>query len=126
MHVLLIEPDRILARTYAQALSEAGCTVRHAVSAQQAVHEADQQTPDVVLLELQLPQHNGVEFLYEFRSYSEWLKVPVVVHSMVPPQELESAATLQKELGVADVLYKPETSLRRLCQAVQKLASITP
>jgi len=118
MHVLLIEPDKLQADVYTQALQRNGHTVAHAVSAQGAVHLADEQTPDVAVLELQLPGHNGVEFLYEFRSYHEWLHVPVVVHSFVPPHELARAATLTKELGVVRTLYKPDTSLRILCAVV--------
>jgi two-component system OmpR family response regulator len=118
MRVLLIEPDALQANVYARALECAGCHVRHVVSAQAAVHAADEQAPDVVVLELQLPQHNGVEFLYEFRSYSEWRAIPVLLHTFVPERELAHAATLHAELGVAKTLYKPATSLEQLCAAV--------
>lgn len=117
MRVLLVEPDRILGRTYARALRRAGHKVRLVSSAQAAVYGADTARPDIVVLELQLPMHNGVEFLYEFRSYSEWLDIPVVVHSFVPLHEV-AAPTLQRELGVRQFLYKPATSLARLTAAV--------
>jgi DNA-binding response OmpR family regulator len=122
MIVLLVEPDRLLARTYRGALERAGHRVLHAVSAQQAVQVADETTPEVVVLEVQLPRHNGVEFLYEFRSYSEWLHIPIVIQTYVPPSELQSAATLTRELGVRWILHKPVTSLRQLCEAVQRVA----
>jgi len=125
MHILLLEPDSVLATIYAKALEQKGHTVAQAVSAQQAVHLADMQTPDVVVLELQLPQHNGVEFLYEFRSYSEWLHIPLVLHTFVPANELAKSVTLKKELGVQAVLYKPATSLQQLCAAVQKAVPVT-
>lgn len=124
MHVLLIEPDRILAATYQRALHSQGHKVTTAVSAQEAVHAADQHKPDVVVLEIDLPRHNGVEFLYEFRSYNEWLKVPVIIHSFVPSTEFTRAATLQKELGVVRVLYKSATNLAQLCAAVQTVQPI--
>lgn len=122
MHVLLLEPDVLLGRTYERLFRQAGHTAAHVRSAQAAVHAADTRTPDVVVLELQLGRHNGVEFLYEFRSYSEWLRVPIIVHSFVPPQELQGAATLQNELGVQQVLYKPATSLAQLLAAAEKAA----
>ncbi|HSX05617.1 MAG TPA: response regulator [Candidatus Saccharimonadales bacterium] len=123
MHLLLIEPDLLLAKIYMAALKRAGHTVKHAVSAQQAVHLADKHAPDAVIVELQLPRHNGVEFLYEFRSYSEWLQVPIVVHTAVPLSELAGAATLHAELGVQRVLYKPATSLEQLCTVIQQVAA---
>jgi len=123
MHVLLIEPDRLEAHTYVAVLERAGCTVVHTALAQSAVHLADERTPDVVVMELQLPGHNGVEFLYEFRSYPEWQSVPILLHTFVPPRELAQAATLQTELGVRRMLYKPATTLADLCSAVQTVAS---
>lgn len=124
MNILLIEPDAVLAKTYAAALGRADHTVRRAVSAQAAVHEADRQLPDAVVLELQLPRHNGVEFLYEFRSYPEWLDIPVIIHTFVPLRELAQAATLSRELGVTRILYKPETTLAQLCAAVQNAVPV--
>ncbi len=123
MHILLIEPDKLQAQAIAQALERGGHSVAHTVSAQSAVHAADEQMPDVAVLELQLPQHNGVEFLYEFRSYPEWLHIPVIVYSFVPPHELQAAATIQAELGVVQLLHKPHTSLARLCEMVQSVAN---
>ncbi|TAH32286.1 response regulator transcription factor [Candidatus Saccharibacteria bacterium] len=121
MHILLIEPDVLLAESYTRAFEAAGHSVAVARSAQTAVHTADEQQPDVVVLELQLPMHNGVEFLYEFRSYPEWLHVPVIIHSFTPPSEYDQAATLERELGVQRCLYKPETSLANLCATVKNL-----
>jgi len=125
VHVVLIEPDRLQAKVVATALERHGHTASHAASAQAAVQAADEQTPDVVILELQLPQHNGVEFLYEFRSYSEWLTIPVVLYTYLPPRELARAATLYKQLGVAKTLHKPETSLAMLCNAVAQAQVVT-
>ncbi len=124
MRVLLIESDRLQADTYVAALKRAGHTVSHAANAQLAVHAADEHIPDVVVLELQLSGHNGVEFLYEFRSYPEWLHVPVVLYTFVLPDELAPAATLQRELNVRRVLYKPATSLAELCVAVQDVVLV--
>ncbi len=123
MHVLLIEPDHLQATAIAQSLRRNGHSVAHSRSAQRAVQCADEKVPDVVVLELQLPQHNGVEFLYEFRSYFEWLHIPVVIHSFVPPRELKHAVTLHKELCVVNMLHKTQTSLQQLCDAVARTAT---
>jgi DNA-binding response OmpR family regulator len=127
MNILLIEPDRLLARTYATALKSAGHEVRISTTAQQAVLAADAQTPDLVLLELQLVSHSGIEFLYEFRSYPEWQEIPVIIHSLVPPTEfLSNRRLLKDELGVVDYVYKPQTTLVRLLKTVQKTITPTP
>jgi DNA-binding response OmpR family regulator len=119
-YVLLIEPNSVLAQAYTQFLTHAGFVVQQATTAQAAIGLADRQTPAVVLLELQLPLHNGVEFLHEFRSYSEWLPVPVVVNTTLPPARTEVLApALRHDLGVVDILYKPRASLDEVLRAVR-------
>jgi CheY-like chemotaxis protein len=123
MHVLLLEPNTLLAKTYTAALQHAGHSVAHATGAQAAVNAADKRQPDVVVLELQLPAHSGLEFLHEFRSYPEWQAVPVVVHSMVSPAQTAAVEEgLRRDLGVHAVLYKPRTSLQQLLRAVREAA----
>jgi CheY-like chemotaxis protein len=126
-HVLFIEPDTILARTYMQALQHAGHTTAHAHGAQQAIHAADEQTPHVAVLELQLTVHDGVEFLHEFRSYPEWQHIPVIVNTTLPPQSLEPVRqALMQDFGVTECLYKPRTTLQQLISVVNaQLASQT-
>lgn len=119
MHVLLVEPDTILADAYAQKLQLSGCSVAIARTAQTAVHAADMKRPDIVLLELELSLHNGIEFLYEFRSYAEWFNIPVIINSFVPPEDYVGARTLSKELGVVRTLRKSQTTISDVCEAVR-------
>lgn len=126
MHILLLEPDRQLAMIYFQGMMADGHTVTPTASAQAAVLAADKKRPDVVVLELQLIEHSGIEFLYEFRSYSEWQDIPVIVHSQVPPHEFAANDKLLKDqLGIGHFLYKPHTSIQQLLQAVGKYAPVT-
>lgn len=120
-NVLLIEPDAALARTYMQALQHVGFIVAHVNSAQTAVDAADSITPDVVVLELQLAVHDGIEFLHEFRSHAEWQSVPVIVNTNLSPQALAPVqGALAGDLGVVEVLYKPRTTLQQLISSVRQ------
>lgn len=122
MKILLVEPDRVLAKTYAEALNRSDHHVVAAATAQSAIEAADAFKPDLVILELQLVEHSGIEFLYEFRSYSDWQRIPVLIHSQVPATEFsENADLLKSELGVHAYLYKPHTSLRELLAYVNDL-----
>lgn len=122
MIILLVEPDTVLANTYAEALQVAGHKIIYSANAQTAIFAADAQKPDAVLVELQLVSNSGIEFLYEFRSYTEWQDIPAIVISQVPPTEfLDSWQLLREELGVVDYLYKPQTTLVKLLKSVDKL-----
>ena len=125
MQILLIEPDTLLAQTYSKALKHSGHRVQVSATAQQAVHQADEHMPELVILELQLVSHSGIEFLYELRSYPEWQDIPVLVLSHVPPTEfVDSWNLLQNELGVKKYLYKPRTSLAKLLNSVNEFATV--
>lgn len=125
-NILLIEPDRLLATTYGQALTDAGHHVVAAATAQAGIQAADAVAPALVILELQLVEHSGIEFLYEFRSYQDWQAIPVLVHSSVPPGEFNhSRQLLKEELGVQTYLYKLHTSLRELLAHVRQAVPAT-
>lgn len=126
-HIVIIEPDKVLATTYGQAFRHAGYKVALANGAQSGVHAADETTPDVVLLELQLGAHDGVEFLHEFRSYADWDDVPVIVNTLLPPEKTTPVIdALRRDFGVHAVLYKPQTSLKTLLSEVNKALKARP
>lgn len=117
--ILLIEPDRVLAKTYTKSLEQSGYKVSVCAGAQAGIHACDEAEPDLILLELQLVEHSGIEFLYELRSYPDWQNVPVIIQSQVPPSEFaDNWELLRQELGVVHYLYKPQSTLRNLQQSV--------
>ena len=124
MRILLVEPDTVLADIYSKACTRAGHIVTHVRGAQQAITASDDNRPDVVVLELQLAAHSGSAFLYEFRTYEDWLKIPIVLHTLVPPDTLRVYERSFAELGVVAQLYKPQTSLRQLLAVITASAIV--
>lgn len=119
--VLIIEPHTVLAQTYAKTFELAGFVTLTASSAQHAVDVADGQSPDIVILELQMSNHSGLEFLHEFRSYGDWRNIPVIINTNIPLSRLNRNLEALEQLGVKQVLYKPNTSLKELIREVRKL-----
>lgn len=115
----------MLAKTYQSALVSHGYQVALATNSQEAINMADKNTPGLVVMELQLVGHSGIEFLYEFRSYPDWQSIPVLIHSQVPYVELKDGwPILKEELGVSDYRYKPATNLQALIASVDHLSAI--
>ncbi len=124
-HLLLIEPDKVLAKVYKQALEDQDWIVTPCASAQAAVFATDQQKPDLIIMELQLIEHSGVEFLYELRSYPEWQQIPIVINSQIPPSEFSSHLSILKDnLKVEHYLYKPQTTLKELIKVIEKYKKV--
>ena len=121
--ILIIEPDVVLARVYANCLKARGYGVSVAHHAMDAIANADETMPAAVVMDLGLGEHNGLEFLYEFRSYAEWRNIPVLLLTAVPPHNLLITAEQMQQLGIVTCLYKPATSLMKLRQV---LADVVP
>ncbi len=115
-HVLLIEPDSVVADLVSKALSSQDVSVVTVHGAQTAIAAADKQLPDVVVMELVLPAHNGIEFLHEFRSYPEWASIPVVLFSS---QRIDES--LLVPLPHVSYIYKPLSSLADLSRHLEGL-----
>ncbi len=118
--VLLIEPDHLLATIYKEYLEKFNYKVRICNNSQVAIDLIDENIPDVIVLEPQLNGHNGFEFLYELRSYPEWLHIPVLIHSMISEQELDISTISKLELGITAYMYKPSATLGKLHYELNK------
>lgn len=119
IQVLLVEPDKLLSKTYLSAFAAAGIKARGISNAQDAIVAIDKHRPRLVVLELQLAQHNGVEFLYELRSHSDLGQIPVLLHTLIPDSDLALTEQVKEQLGIVGYLYKPQTSLQQLISAVK-------
>jgi DNA-binding response OmpR family regulator len=121
MRVLLIEPDKILARTYMQQLLLANFIVDVAHDGQEAVHCIEENVPDAIVIEPQLAAHSGIEFLHELRSYEDWAVIPAIIFSSVPEQSFNVSEKVWQRLGVVRYFYKPSTTAKQLVGALRAL-----
>ena len=75
---LLVEDERQIRRFVRTALEAEGWHVVEADTLKQGLIDAGTRKPDLVILDLGLPDGNGVEFIHAFRG---WSSVPVIVLS---------------------------------------------
>jgi DNA-binding response OmpR family regulator len=120
-HILLVEDDLWLSQLYADTLLAEGYLVTPALDADSALETLDSKDGfDLIILDMFLPGHNGIEFLHEVASYSDTNILPVIVLSSVTSQDLSMDAERWRHYGVRDYLYKPETKPKQLIAAVKK------
>lgn len=119
--ILLLEPDHMLGHTYSSALEHRGHRVDWCQDAQTAIQTMDRGMPDLIVTELQLALHNGIEFLYEIRSYQEWQRIPVMVLSNVPALERQALDALWQHVRIASYHYKPLTKIHEFMTAVEEI-----
>jgi CheY-like chemotaxis protein len=122
--VLIVDADKVLRGSYSTILEGNGHYVAQAHSAQSALAACEKQTPDIIVLELQLQGHSGLEFLQELRTYPEWNDIPVLLHTFVPQGNLTNFEQAFKSYGIVDYAYKPETSLKKLVNLVEDTVAL--
>ncbi len=101
LHVLVVEDDRTIRNMICQALSLEGFTVSTAVSLSEAGSMVEHALPDLLLLDLGLPDGDGTELLRRIRQTNN---VPVLVVS-ARHQEAQKIQLL--DAGADDYLVKP-------------------
>jgi two-component system repressor protein LuxO len=101
-YILLVEDTPTLARSYIQFLRDEPYEIHHVELGKEALQSYEQRRPDAILLDLRLPDMDGMDILKHIGSIDEGLPVIVITaHGSV-----QTAVTAMR-LGAADFIVKP-------------------
>lgn len=101
INVLIVEDEQAIRRFLRSALEADGLRVHEAETLQRGLLEAATRKPDLVILDLGLPDGDGIDFIRDFR---QWSQVPVIVLS-ARAEETDKITAL--DAGADDYLSKP-------------------
>jgi two-component system KDP operon response regulator KdpE len=114
---LLVEDEPQIRRFVRSALEEEGWHVHESASMQRGLIDAGTRRPDLVILDLGLPDGDGIDFIGDLRK---WSNVPVIVLSARVNEAdkilaLDAGADdyLSKPFGVGELLARVRATLRR-------------
>lgn len=114
--VLVVDSDRAHCQLLTRSLAQRGFAVSAASSGPEALALVEQGPPDLIILELALPEMDGFETLRRLRERTGEIKVMMLTAGGTP-QHLREA----KVLGVREFLGKP-FDLNRLLRLVTQVA----
>lgn len=101
--VLIIEDDELLREVYATKLEMEGFDVDTAADGAEGLMKATRTEPDVILLDMLMPQMNGLEFLRAYRLQAQHPRVmALVISNKSSTKEINEAKTM----GARDYLIK--------------------
>jgi two-component system KDP operon response regulator KdpE len=119
--VIVVEDEPQIRRFVCDALRREGCASIEAATARQGLDELARGKADLVILDLGLPDMNGIEFIRDMRS---WSTVPILILSARSAERDKIAALdtgaddyLCKPFGVGELLARVRALLRRHWQA---------
>jgi len=117
VRVLMIEDEPEIRRFVRMALESEGLEVFEAATLQRGLIDSATRRPELVVLDLGLPDGDGLDFIREFRG---WSQAPIVVLSARDGEErkvqaLDAGADdyLVKPFGVSELLARVRVQLRR-------------
>jgi CheY-like chemotaxis protein len=116
--ILLAEDDKFLRRAAETKLKQAGFDVRVAVDGDEALAQARERPPDLMLLDLLMPKRDGLSVLKALKADTVTAAIRVVIISNSSKDlEMQNAS----DLGAVDYWIKSNLSLQELCDRVQRL-----
>ena len=118
--VLVVDDENSIRRYLRAALSAQGFTVYEAVNGQEAVNAVLKDRPDIIILDLGLPDFDGIEVTRRLR---EWSKTPIIILSV---REAENDKIAALDAGADDYLTKPFGTgelMARMRVAMRRLAN---
>lgn len=114
--VLVVEDNETFRKLLTDALSDAGFTVHEAPDGKIGVEKALQVHPDVVLLDVRLPEKTGTDVLADIRA-DEWGKT-AKIFMLTEVQSMDTIAAAVKG-GIAGYIVKNEQTLDEIVSQVK-------
>jgi two-component system KDP operon response regulator KdpE len=119
--VIVVEDEDKIRRFVRLALESDNCEVFEADTCQRGLIEAGTRQPDLVVLDLGLPDADGIDFIRDLRAWSE---IPLIVlsartaeHEKVAALDAGADDYLTKPFGAAELLARVRAQLRRRFRA---------
>jgi CheY-like chemotaxis protein len=117
LRLLLVDDDVDVAAMYEVQLVAHGFQVIQAHSGLEAIDRAGAELPDLIYLDLGLPEMHGFEVLQQLRSGASTGSIPIVILTNYSEPELIERS---RELGAHDYLIKAHTPPALLAQTTRK------
>lgn len=115
--ILIIEDEEIIYSLLQKKLTEEGYEISIATDGNEGLEKMKEEKPDLVLLDIIMPEKGGFEVMEEMQSDENLRDIPVIVISNSgQPVELDRA----KELGAKDWLIKTEFDPQEVTEKVKK------
>jgi len=100
--IFLIDDDKLIVSMLSRALKKDGYEVDVETESKDVVNKIKYRSPDVVLLDIKLPEQSGIDILYEIKN--KGIETEVI---MLTADDTAESAVKAMKLGAVDYLTKP-------------------
>lgn len=118
--VLLIDDDRQIQDAYKAAFDAFKLNIMQAMSGKEALELLKVKKPNIILLDILMPEMNGIEVLSVIKKDDELKNIPVlVISNSVKEEDMEAA----EKLGALEYIIKSNIGIGELIDKVKKYAN---
>jgi signal transduction histidine kinase/DNA-binding response OmpR family regulator len=118
--VLVVEDDAPMREVLRRTLEKEGWAVREAANGREALAALAEARPELILLDLMMPEMDGFQFVDEVRTHHEWRSIPIVV---VTAMDLTPDDRRRLNGYVEQILHKGVYSRERLLREIRDLVA---
>ena len=120
--ILVVEDSSSLRECLAHLLGREGYEVSLACNGKDGWMTLYSEPPELIVLDLMMPEMDGLTFLRQLRSHHHWNTIPVLVLTGQAADGVQVRKA--KELGVTDVLLKGSVEAGNLIDRIQSLVPV--
>ncbi|OGI14520.1 MAG: hypothetical protein A3E38_00275 [Candidatus Moranbacteria bacterium RIFCSPHIGHO2_12_FULL_54_9] len=116
--ILVVEDDIFLRNLIVKKMEKEGCAISLAYDGDEALKLATDTRYDLVLLDLVMPNTNGIDTLKELKKNPNYAAIPVIIFSNLSQDADIDAA---KKAGAADFIIKSNFTLTEVIQKIKQV-----
>lgn len=115
--IAIVEDDQAISQMYRIKFEVEGYDVDTAENGKLGLQLAEKMKPDIILLDLMMPEMTGDEMLAKLRKTTWGAKTKVVILTNMGEQEVPESV---KQMGVVDIILKADMTPRQVADLVKK------
>jgi len=119
--ILIVEDEKEQREVLAKTLSDAGYGVMQAADGKNGLSMASDHQPDLIMLDIRMPEMSGFEMLTKLRKQSSWgEKVPVIFLTNIQMSDDDEAMAIA-ETQPTHYFVKSDTSLQDIVSKITEV-----
>jgi DNA-binding response OmpR family regulator len=122
IRIVIVEDDDVLSSLYDEALTRLGFSVGVAKTGKDGIALVKENQPDLVILDIIMPDGDGFFVLRQIKEDSETKDIPVIMHTNLFNDSDKSEAM---KLGAVDYVVKANMTPSQLAQIAKKYVKAT-
>ncbi|MFC1480142.1 PleD family two-component system response regulator [Candidatus Omnitrophota bacterium] len=115
--VLVVDDEEITLHVIKKILENARYRVVLAKNGKEALQQAKKYSPDVIIMDIMMPELDGISSILKMKAYTETKSIPIIVCTIVKEEDDKIIA---QNLGAVDYIRKDQMNSKDLIEKIER------